>query len=79
MINSNTDILKWLINHAKATEWVDNPVGGQYCDYCANYLDLSKGQIQIEHNENCQYVQMMKKAEELLKADEKTSNRSDVK
>lgn len=68
-MNENTKILEWLINHAKITEWTDNSMGGQYCEYCSGYLEIDKGQT--EHHENCQYVQMMEKAKELLNKEQK--------
>ena len=70
------EIFKWLFDHAKDTEWMThNAAENSYCPYCINDDDWFDDQR--EHEENCQYVEMMKKASAMI--NHQQSNLKDIK
>lgn len=59
-------IIKWLYELAQDSEWqTQHAAEDKYCPYCA---DKDLWRSQSKHNDNCQYVLMMKKAKVLVES-----------
>jgi hypothetical protein len=60
------DLFRWLVEHARDTEWQTcHAAENQYCPHCGGKDDSWTSQT--EHHPGCAYVAMMEQAERVLK------------